>query len=151
MRILMVCLGNICRSPIAHGILQHKIKKHGLNWTVDSAGTGSWHAGELPDPRSIGVAKSNGIDITDQRARQFQKSDFNDFDVIYAMDASNYNDIRNLASTENDKEKVRMILNESHPGENRRVPDPYYGGEDGFENVFKMLDEATTKIISRLR
>lgn len=151
MKILMVCLGNICRSPLAHGLLQHKIEQLGLDWEVDSAGTGNWHAGELPDTRSIAIAKENGIDITDQRARQFKKEDFEKFDIIYAMDASNYNDIRAMTASEADRERVLMILNESFPGENRRVPDPYYGGDDGFKNVFKLLDDATDQIITRLR
>lgn len=149
MRILMVCLGNICRSPLAHGILEHKVKALGLNWDIDSAGTGGWHAGELPDPRSIDIARSKGIDITNQRARQFKQNDFDEFDVIYAMDASNFNDINRLARTEEEKEKVIMILNESYPGENRRVPDPYYGGPDGFANVFNLLNEATNKILAK--
>ncbi len=146
----MVCLGNICRSPLAHGILQYKVYGLDLDWKIDSAGTGSWHAGELPDPRSIAIAKAKGIDITDQRARQFKVEDFDRFDLIYAMDASNYNDIRRLARNETDEGKVRLILNESYPGENRRVPDPYYGGNDGFENVYNLLDEATDRIIERL-
>lgn len=143
----MVCLGNICRSPLAEGILQHKIKEANLDWEVDSAGTSNWHAGELPDSRSIEVAQRNGIDITNQRSRQFVKKDLEDFDLILAMDASNYNEILKLANTEEEKSKVKMILNFSFPGENRRVPDPYYGGPSGFDDVFDLLDNVCNTLI----
>ena len=150
MKILMVCLGNICRSPLAEGIMKAKIEAAGKDWTVDSAGTGAWHAGELPDPRSMEVAKKNQIDISDQRARQFITRDFDDFDMIYAMDASNYREILAMANSEEEKEKVKMILNEVYPNENRRVPDPYYGGPSGFDDVFALLDEACTVILEKL-
>ena len=150
MKILMVCLGNICRSPLAHGLLQKKVEEKNLDWTIDSAGTGSYHIGELPDQRSIDIAKQNNLDITYQRARQFKRSDFKEFDLIFAMDSSNYNDILSMAETEAEKEKVYLILNESQPGENRAVPDPYYGGDDGFKNVYEMLDKATDSLIERL-
>lgn len=146
----MVCLGNICRSPLAHGLLQQKVNELGLDWMVDSAGTGAYHVGELPDPRSVEVAAKHGLDITYQRARQFVEADFQNFDLIYAMDAQNYQNILKLANSDEDRKKVLMMLNESHPGENRRVPDPYYGGKDGFDNVYNMLDEATNKLIERL-
>jgi len=145
--ILMVCLGNICRSPLAEGILRAKNAKDILK--IDSAGTSSYHIGELPDKRSIAIAKKNGIDITNQRCRQFQVSDFDAFDLIYVMDNSNYRDVISLARNEEDKNKVKLILNEIFPGENVDVPDPYYGGEKGFENVFKMLDDACTIIINK--
>ena len=144
MRILMVCLGNICRSPLAEGLLASKT---GDAVFVDSAGTSAEHQGELPDPRSIEVATKNGLDITYQRSRPFRQSDFDDFDLIFAMDASNYNNIRKLARNEGDMHKVKLILNEVHPGENRQVPDPWYGGKQGFDDVFEMLDLATDKII----
>lgn len=147
MKILMVCLGNICRSPLAEGILQSKVNDSIM---VDSAGTSGFHQGELPDSRSIAVAKKYGIDITNQRSRKFTASDFKEFDLIYAMDVSNYQDILSLASTEEDKGRVKMILNESYPNENRNVPDPYYGGDMGFENVYAMLDEACEIIASKL-
>ncbi len=144
MKILMVCLGNICRSPLAEGILKAKLKEKNLNWQVDSAGTSSWHINSLPDSRSIAIAQKNGIDITDQRARQFKTSDLEDFDLILAMDADNYNTILDKASKEQ-AYKVKMILNYSYPNENRRVPDPYYN--DGFEQVYQLLDAACDQII----
>ena len=146
MKVIMVCLGNICRSPLAEGILKNKVAKHDLNWEVDSAGTGSWHVGNLPDSRSVAVAKKYDIDITDQRAMQFEQKHFNSFDLIFAMDASNYQNIIRLAENEDQKKKVHLIMNMSNPGMNQTVPDPYYGN-DGFENVYKMLDEACEKII----
>ena len=151
MKILMVCLGNICRSPLAHGLLDKKIKDNHLPWEVDSAGTGSYHIGDLPDPRSIDIAKQHNLDITYQRARQFKPDDLQTFDLIYAMDLSNYNNILSHAETESQQDKVHLILNESYPGENREVPDPYYGGDQGFKNVYDMLDQATDKLISRLQ
>ncbi len=149
MRVLMVCLGNICRSPLAEGILQHKVNSGDLDWEVDSAGTGAWHAGELPDPRSQAVAKKNGIDITNQRARQFTTNDFESFDLIYVMDAENYYNVIKLAQSEDHKQKVMMIMNMAFPNENRRVPDPYYGGPNGFDDVFDMLDVACNAIIAK--
>jgi len=142
----MVCLGNICRSPLAHGILQKKISEQNLDWTVDSAGTSSWHNGELPDSRSIEVAKINGIDITTQRSRQILKKDLEDFDLIIAMDSSNYNDILSLTSKEKQKQKVKLLLNYSNPNQNRGVPDPYYHG--GFQSVYDMIEEAVDALIS---
>lgn len=143
----MVCLGNICRSPLAQGIMQSKLSK---NFIVDSAGTGGWHAGELPDKRSIDTAKKRGLDITNQRARQFIKSDFDNFDHIFVMDNSNYKDVLALAPNEEAKSKVKLILNEIFPNQNIDVPDPYYGGQDGFENVFDMLDQACEEIARKL-
>ena len=144
----MVCLGNICRSPLAEGIMRAKLSK---DFIVDSAGTGGWHAGELPDKRSISTAKNRGLDITSQRARQFKISDFNTFDYIYVMDNSNYKDVMALAPNEEAKSKVKLILNELFPNENVDVPDPYYGGQDGFENVFDMLNEACDVIVGKLK
>ena len=144
MKVLMVCLGNICRSPLAEGILKAKAKEKGLDWEVDSAGTSGWHVGELPDRRSIAVAKQNGIDIMDQRSRQVHPSDFENYDLILAMDASNYNELKKQATTDQ-VQKIKMILNYSYPNENRRVPDPYYEG--GFELVFQLLEQACGKII----
>ncbi|MFT7898509.1 low molecular weight protein-tyrosine-phosphatase [Tenacibaculum ascidiaceicola] len=147
-KILMVCLGNICRSPLAEGILKSKLPSE--SFIVDSAGTAGYHVGELPDVRSIEVARKYGIDITNQRSRKFRKTDFDKFDMIFAMDKSNYADIVALSENEEQHEKVRMILNELYPDENRNVPDPYYGGDQGFENVYKMLDEACEIIASKL-
>lgn len=148
-KILMVCLGNICRSPLAEGILQSKLSPE--NFTVDSAGTASYHIGKLPDPKSIAVAKKNNIDITHQRCRQFTKNDFDVFDYIYAMDVSNYKNIIRLAESEDQKAKVRLILNEVDTLSNSEVPDPYYGGDDGFDTVFTMLDMACTTIADKLQ
>ena len=147
-KILMVCLGNICRSPLAEGILKSKISSSEV--LVDSAGTGAWHSGELPDKRSIAVAKKYGIDLTDQRARLFLVEDFNRFDKIYVMDKSNYVNVCKLAPSVDLINKVELILNESHPEKDLEVPDPYYGGENGFENVYQMLDEACTKIKEKI-
>ena len=147
-KILMVCLGNICRSPLAEGIMRSKLSN---DFIVDSAGTGGWHAGELPDKRSISTAKNRGLDITSQRARQFKISDFDTFDYIYVMDNSNYKDVMALAPNEEAKSKVKLILNELFPNENVDVPDPYYGGRDGFENVFDMLNEACDVIVGKLK
>ena len=148
MKILMVCLGNICRSPLAEGIMNEKIKKYNLQAETDSAGTAAYHVGENPDPRSIEVAEKNNIDITYQRARRFRVEDFDRFDRIYAMDESNYYDLVSQARNEKEKNKVEMILNVIYPGENASVPDPYYGGKNGFDNVFNMLDNAC-EIIAR--
>jgi protein-tyrosine phosphatase len=147
MNVLMVCLGNICRSPLAHGILEEKIKLAKLPWTVDSAGTSGWHNGERPDSRSIEVARQNNINISNQSSRKFIVNDFDDFDLILAMDSANYRDILNLARNEDDKLKVKLILNFSFPGENRAVPDPYYEG--GFDGVYNMLERACEEIILR--
>ncbi|MBU3012096.1 low molecular weight phosphotyrosine protein phosphatase [Polaribacter vadi] len=147
-KVLMVCLGNICRSPLAEGILQSKINTD--NFFVDSAGTGAYHVGNLPDERSIEVARKYGINITNQRARKFTVSDFDNFDLIYPMDESNYQNILALSRNKEDENKVQMILNEVYPNENASVPDPYYGGKQGFENVYKMLDEACEIIANKL-
>lgn len=151
MKILMVCLGNICRSPMADGLLRHKVERDGLPIEVDSAGTAAYHVGEAPDRRMRATAKSFGISIDDLRARQFEVADFDRFDLIYAMDDSNRSNILRLARDEDDTRKVRMILNEIYPGENMSVPDPYYGGEQGFIDVYDMLDRATDKILNDLK
>lgn len=144
----MVCLGNICRSPLAEGIMKTKIQEAGLDWKVDSAGTGSWHVGKLPDSRSIDVAKKHDLDITDQRAKQFQSYDLDNYDLVFAMDASNYQDINRLAKNDSQKNKVHLIMNMASPGMNQGVPDPYWG-DDGFENVYQMLDLACDKVIEK--
>lgn len=145
MRILMVCLGNICRSPLAEGIMAQKIKHLGLDWEVDSAGTHAWHIGEKPDPRAILTAKKQGIDISRQTARIFNPVDFLRFDLILTMDADNYQHVHRLARTAAEKDKVQLILNFSQPGANRAVPDPYYN--DRFEEVFSLLTEACDQVI----
>ena len=147
-KILMVCLGNICRSPLAEGILASKLPKD--NFIVDSAGTGSWHIGHSPDKRSIAIAQLNGLCIDNQKGRQFKTSDFDKFDYIYVMDNSNYGNVINLAQTEEHKNKVHLILNELFPGENVDVPDPYFGMTNGFETVYQMLDEVTDIIAKKL-
>ena len=147
-KILMVCLGNICRSPLAEGILASKLPKE--KFIVDSAGTGSWHIGRQPDERSIAVAKKYKLDISKQKGRQFSKSDFDTFDYIYVMDISNYQDVIRLSKNKSDKEKVQLILNELFPNENVDVPDPYYGVANGFETVYKMLDETCDLIAKKL-
>lgn len=149
MKILMVCLGNICRSPLAEGIMKAKITAQNLDWQVDSAGTGNWHVGELPDRRSIAIARKYGIDITDQRARQFTSEDFHTFDWILTMDHSNYRDVMRLAQNFNHQNaKVGLILNEAFPGNEAEVPDPYWD-DNGFETVFKMLDDACEQLVNQ--
>ena len=144
MNVLMVCLGNICRSPLAHGILESKAPE---DWYIDSAGTSGWHEGERPDTRSIITAKGRGLNIDEQRSRPFLAEDFERFDVIFAMDSSNYTNITRLAPDEASKAKVRLIMNEAYPGENRQVPDPYTGGQRGFEDVYDMLELAIDKFL----
>ena len=150
MKILMVCLGNICRSPLAQGILEKKIKEHQLNWEVDSAGTGGWHNGEMPDNRSIAIAEKYHVDITKQRARKLNGYDLENFDLLFAMDRSNLVDIKKLAQNKIELEKIKLILNESYPNENKIVPDPYYN-DNGFEEVFQLLDSACDKIIENYK
>jgi len=147
-KVLMVCLGNICRSPLAEGILKSKV--FSKKTYVDSAGTAAYHSGEKPDRRSISIAKNYGIDISSQKARKFQVEDYDKFDFIYVMDNSNYENVIALARNKSDEEKVKLILNEIFPGENLDVPDPYYGGDSGFKNVYKMLDEACDVIVKKI-
>ncbi|MDI5898525.1 low molecular weight protein-tyrosine-phosphatase [Flavobacterium yafengii] len=147
-KILMVCLGNICRSPLAEGILASKLPKN--KFKVDSAGTGSWHVGHKPDDRSVAVAKKNKINISDQKGRQFSKSDFDSFDYIYVMDNSNYDDVIELAESQEHKQKVQLILDELFPNEKVDVPDPYFGLPNGFEIVYNMLDEVCDVIAKKL-
>jgi protein-tyrosine phosphatase len=148
-KILMVCLGNICRSPLAEGIMASKLPKD--KFTVDSAGTGSWHIGRAPDIRSISTAKKNKLDISKQKGRQFSTTDFEIYDYIYVMDKSNYDDVIKLAETSEQKNKVRIILNELYPDENVDVPDPYFGMPNGFEIVYNMLDEVCELIADKLK
>lgn len=147
-RVLMVCLGNICRSPLAEGILKSKVDPTKV--FVDSAGTGSWHIGSEPDRRSIATARRYNLDITDQRGRQFSEQDFEDFDHIFVMDNSNFIDVMSMANSDEHRQKVHLILDEIFPSENVDVPDPYHGGEQGFENVYQMLDEACEHIAEKL-
>jgi protein-tyrosine phosphatase len=147
MKILMVCLGNICRSPLAEGILQDKINKIGLNWMVDSAGTAGHHVGEAPHHLSQKVSKQNGIDISHQQCRKFVREDIIRFDKIFVMDMNNYNDVEKICGADWNKTKVDLLLNLSYPNENKNVPDPWYGKEDGYHKVFKMINEACEKLI----
>ena len=139
MKILMVCLGNICRSPLAQGIMENYAPN---DWHIDSAGTSGWHASERPDTRSILIAKERGITIDQQRSRQVTVEDFEVFDIIFAMDSSNHSNLIQQAPDESAKNKVRLLLNEAYPGENRQVPDPYTGGQEGFSHVYELLEEA---------
>jgi protein-tyrosine phosphatase len=143
----MVCLGNICRSPMAEGILRDKLQKRGLTITVDSAGTGGWHAGENPDSRAIRTAKKFGVDISHLVARKFSKKDFDNFDFIYVMDHENLRDVLSLAKTQEDIDKVKLLLDTGENKSGRAVPDPWYGGEEGFVEVYKMLDEACDDVV----
>ncbi|GAA4971329.1 low molecular weight protein-tyrosine-phosphatase [Algibacter aquimarinus] len=147
-KILMVCLGNICRSPLAEGILKSKLNN---NFTIDSAGTANYHIGSSPDNRSVAIARKHGLNISNLRGRQFNVSDFDTFDLIYVMDESNFKNVVKLARNDADIAKVKMILNEVYPNKNFDVPDPYYGGDDGFENVYNMLDEACNIIAKNLK
>lgn len=147
-KILMVCLGNICRSPLAEGILASKLPKG--KFIVDSAGTGNWHVGKQPDDRSIATAKKHGIDISNQRGNYFTPKHFDIYDYIFVMDNSNYDDVVSLAKTDEHKKKVQLILDELFPGDKVDVPDPYYGLQNGFDMVFEMLDETTDLLAKKL-
>lgn len=146
-KVLMVCLGNICRSPLAEGILESKVDSESV--FVDSAGTGGYHIGNPPDPRSIAVAQKYGLDIEKQRCRKFDPSDFGKFDVIYAMDQSNYDNIVALAQSDSDAGKVNLLLEETDLPE-REIPDPYYDEKDGFEHVYRLIDQACEAIAAKL-
>jgi protein-tyrosine phosphatase len=148
MKILMVCLGNICRSPLAEGIMQHKITAEGFDWTVDSAGTGAWHVGEQADPRSRATARQHGLNIDHQRARKFTARDFEQFDLIFAMDQSNYQNIRRLSDNARHLKKVHLILDFAH-GQVADVPDPYWD-DNGFEHVYTLLDGACEAVLHKL-
>lgn len=143
MKILMVCLGNICRSPLAHGVLEHLVREKNLNWEIDSAGTGNWHVGEQPDRRSIAVAKKYGVDISNQSCRQFQSDDFEKFDHILVMDQNNLSDVISLAQTDADFGKVRLFL------KNGIVPDPYLDDKQ-FDPVYQMIEKRCRELIEEL-
>lgn len=143
-RILAVCLGNICRSPICHGLLDHYAHEYDRKIIVDSAGTIGMHAGSPPDCRSVEVMQDHGHDIRHQRSRQFRHYDFEEFDIILAMDSSNFRDLQNIAVSDEERSKINMVI------EGTNVPDPYYGGDEGFENVYQMLDEAVKDWLNKL-
>ena len=146
----MVCLGNICRSPLAEGILKHKAKKAGLNWVVESAGTGHYNIGEAPHRLSQKVATKNGIDICNQRARLFKKEMMEQYDKIYVMDEQNYLDVKSISGKFWDADKVDLLLNESYPDEDREVDDPYYDNtEPGFVKTFNEISKACDAIIDK--
>lgn len=147
-KILMVCLGNICRSPLAEGILQNKLPKK--QYLIDSAGTANFHINKAPDARSIATAKKFGIDISQQKCRQLTPADFELFDHIYVMDQNNYKNVLQMAPNEKAKQKVKIILNELHPNKNLEVPDPYYGNLQDFEKVYTILNEVCDKIAKTL-
>jgi protein-tyrosine phosphatase len=149
MKILMVCLGNICRSPLAEGILKHKAARAGLNWTVESAGTNGYHTGEAPHPLSQKVARLNGIDICDQRSRRFVTEDFDRYDKIYALAEDVVDDIRRIAKHRFDETKIDLLMNELYPGKNKDVPDPWYGPEPGYHEVYRMIEKVCEKIIEK--
>jgi protein-tyrosine phosphatase len=147
MKILMVCLGNICRSPLAEGILEQKIRQAGLDWQVDSAGTNGFHVGEQPHHLSRRVAKMNGIDICNQQCRLFVKEDFDRFDRIYAMAEDVIDEIKRIGRGRYDASKVDLLLNEAYPGENREIPDPWYGTEPGYHRVYQLIEEACEALV----
>ena len=149
MKILMVCLGNICRSPLAEGILQNKALEAGLNWQVDSAGTNGYHTGEPPHHLSIKVAKLNGIDICEQRSRKFTAADFEAYDIIYAMALDVLEDMKRIGKKHFNSKKVSLFLDESFPGEEKDVPDPWYGGEDGYHETFEIINSNCDSIIKK--
>ncbi len=149
MRILMVCLGNICRSPIAEGLMHDQIQQHQLNWTVESAGTESYHIGQPPHIFSQKICQKNGINISSQRARLFRKEDIDQYDKIYAMAEDVLMNIKHIAGTQFDSDKIKLFLNELYPGSNRSVPDPWYGPEDGYSEVFDLINETCTTIIRK--
>jgi len=145
----MVCLGNICRSPLAEGVLKHKARQAGLNWQIESAGTNGYHVGEAPHRLSQKVALLNGINICDQKARQFEKADFDRYDKIYAMAEDVLDEIKSIAREKYAEEKVDLFLNELYPGENSSVPDPWYGPEPGYHEVYAMIDKTCDVIVSK--
>src|ERR1700704_4625692 len=149
MKILMVCLGNVCRSPLAEGILQDKAIKAGLNWSVESAGTNGYHTGDPPHRLSQKVAKMNGIDISKQRARRFVPEDFERYDKIYALAEDVLNDISYIAKDKFDGAKIDLLMNELYPGRNMDVPDPWYSEEPAYHEVYEMLDKVCDKIIEK--
>lgn len=148
--IVMVCLGNICRSPVAEGIMRAKLADYNLNIKVDSAGTSNYHIGENPDPRSSRNALKNGINISTLKARQFSVKDYDSFDVIYVMDEQNKNDVLGLARNADDQAKVKLLLSELPDASHISVPDPYFGGEAGFQLVFDLLNQACESVAKKL-
>lgn len=149
MKILMVCLGNICRSPLAEGILQDKAFKAGLKWSIESAGTNRCHTGDAPHPLSQKIARQNGIDISRQKARTITSADFDVYDKIYALADDVLDEMKRIAKNKFDSSKATLLMNEMYPGRNMDVPDPYYGAEPGYHEVYKMIDKACDRIIEK--
>jgi protein-tyrosine phosphatase len=151
MKILMVCLGNICRSPIAEGVLQDLANNHNLNWTVESAGTNQFHIGEAPHKSSQKVCKENGIDISHQRARRFKKEDFVEYDLIYALATDVIDEMKILTQPHFNETKVQLLLDVIYPGENKSVTDPWYGAEAGYYPVFEEIKKCCEAIVSKYK
>ena len=149
MKILMVCLGNICRSPLAEGVLKHKMQKAGLDWTIDSAGTNHYETGFPPHKLSQKIANLNGVEICDQQCRQFIKEDMLEFDKIYVMDENNYCEVKRISKQYWDEDKVDFLMNEVYPFENRCIPDPYLGNEEDYKKVYILIDKACTVIVKK--
>ncbi len=147
----MVCLGNICRSPLAEGVLRKQASDLGINMVVDSCGTANYHVGDAPDPRSVKKAAEYGIDISSLQGRQFSSADFDNFDRIFVMDTQNLKDVITKARTREDIEKVQLMMSMVYPGEKINVPDPYYGDYDGFEEVYQMLDQACAVFLQKVQ
>ena len=149
MKILMVCLGNICRSPLAEGLLKHKTFTAGLTWSIESAGTNHYHTGEPPHPLSQKVARMHGIDISKQRSARFSPEDFDRYDKIYALAKDVMDEIKRIAGKKFDRSKTELLMNEIYPGKNLDVPDPWYGPEPGYHEAFKLIDKACEAIIAK--
>lgn len=150
MKILMVCLGNICRSPMAEGVMRQKISKYNLEAEVDSCGTADYHIGDSPDHRAVKTLKNYDIDIYQHLGRQFSVDDFDLFDLIFAMDSSNYSNLIAMARNETDREKIKLLMDEKYPGQQKVVPDPYYGGLENFEETYLLVNEACEYLAKRL-
>ncbi len=150
-KVLMVCLGNICRSPMAEGVLRHLAQQKNITLEIDSAGTGSWHVGDQPDVRAIACMKKKGIDISKLKARQFHANDFHSFDYIFTMDSQNYRDIVKQTNDSELQSKVDLYMNQAFPSRNQNVPDPYFGGDEGFEQVYEMLVNASEAFLQHIQ
>jgi protein-tyrosine phosphatase len=150
-KILFVCTGNICRSPLAEGILKDKLKKRNILAEVDSAGLEDFHVGDPPDERASVVARKHGIEITGHRGRLFVKEDFDHYDKIYIMDSFHYMALSDMSRNDDDLKKVDYIMNAVEPGKNIAVQDPWYDGMNAFERVYEQLDHACEKIAIWIR
>jgi protein-tyrosine phosphatase len=150
MKILTVCLGNICRSPMAEGVLRHMAQERGIPIQTDSAGTGNYHVGEAPDKRAQRAMRKYGIEIGDLRARQFNSADFEEFDLILAMDESNLANMMRLAPDPSSQPKVKLMMDYAPEHPQREVPDPYFGGDEGFDEVYHMLTEACGRLLDEI-